>query len=215
MGGIIGGVTDAIGLTNNKGEKQAANAAAATNAQSYAMSIEQIALAKEQLNFQKDQYTDWKNIYGDIQTNLGNYYKNLNPDKLVALGLEKQQKEFQQVETAIKRDFAQRGLTDSGQEIITTAQNKVQNATARATIRASGEESVNAQKMGFLGLGLGQGTEMLGIIGNSAGNVTNAYSSAVNSRTNIANAYLGRSTQYGTNNQNAISGVTSAYLKGK
>lgn len=216
MGGIVGGITDAIGLTNHAGEKQAANAAAANAAAASAMSAEQIALAKDQLEFQKDQYADWKNIYGDIQTNMGEYYKSLNPDKLVALGLEKQQKEFQQVQTAIKRDFAQRGLTNSGQEIITTAQNQVQNATARAAIRSSGEAAVNEQKMQFLGLGLGQGTQMLGIIGNAAGNVTNAYSSAVSSRTNIANSYLNKSTQYGVqgmaNMGQLASTATKAYL---
>ena len=214
MGGIIGGITDAIGLTNHKGEKQAANAAAEASAQSYAMSQEQIALAKDQLQFQKDQYGDWLNIYGDIQTNLGNYYKDLDPNKLVSLGLEKQQREFQQVQTAIQRDMAQRGMTNSGQDMVISAQNKVSNATARAAIRAGGDAAVAEQKMQFLGLGLNQGTQMLGIIGNSAANVTNAYSSAVNSRTNIANSYLGRSTQLSTNNTGAMSDLFSsgAYL---
>ena len=216
MGGIVSSVTDAVGLTNTKGEKQAAQQAATANAQAYAMSQEQIALAKDQLQFQQDQYADWQNIYGDIQTNLGEYYKNLTPDKLVSLGLEKQQKEFQQVQTAIQRDFAQRGISNSGQEVITNAQNMVQNATARAAIRASGSSMANEQKMQFLGLGLGQGTQMLGIIGNSASNVTNAYSSAVNSRTNIANSYLNRSTAIGTqgmaNMGQLASTATKAYL---
>jgi hypothetical protein len=214
VGGIVGGITDAVGLTNNKGEKQAAAAAAQANAQSYAMSQEQIALAKEELQFQKDQYADWKTVYGPIQDNLGSYYKTLTPDKLIALGLEKQQQEFQQVQKSIKRDFAQRGIDESGVAVITEAQNKVQNATARAAIRASGDDMVNKEKMNFLGIGLNQGTEMLGVVGNAAANVTNAYSAGINSRTSIANAYLGRATAVGNSNRSAMSDIigSAAYL---
>lgn len=216
MGSIVGGITDAVGLTNHKGEKQAAQQAATANAQAYAMSQEQIALAKEELQFQKDQYADWKNVYGSIQDNLGAYYKNLTPEKLVALGLEKQQQEFQQVQKSIKRDFAQRGISESGAEIITEAQNKVQNATARAAIRASGDTMAAEEKMKFLGIGLGQGTQMLGIIGNSASNVTSAYASGINSRTQIAGGYLNRSTQLGVANMGAMSDLvgSGAYLAG-
>lgn len=210
MGSIVGGITDAIGLTNHAGEKKAAASAAEANAQGLAMSKEQIALAKEELQFQKDQYTDWKNIYGDIQENLGSYYKNLTPDKLVTLGLENQQKEFQQVQASIKRDFAQRGLAGSGQENYADASNKMSNAVARATIRTNADATANAEKMKFLSLGLGQGTEMLGQINNASNIASNAYSSAVNSRTNIANSYLNRANTLGAANMAAMSDLVSA-----
>jgi hypothetical protein len=213
MGNIIGGVTDAVGLTNHKGEKQAASAAAEASAQGLIMTKEQIAIAKEQLDFQKEQYKDWEDIYGPVQKNLGEYFKNLSPDNLVTLGLEKQQKEFQQVQDTIQRDFAQRGLTNSGQELVITSQNKVQNATARAAIRANSDTLANEQKMNFLGLGLGQGTQMLGQINNAAANVTGAYASGVNSRTGISNSYLGRATNLGVQGmQNVSDVITKSYL---
>lgn len=204
MGSVLGGVTDAIGLTNYKGEKRAAQAASEATKAATEMSKEQIQLAREELEFQKEQYYDWEGIYGSMQENLGDYYNNLDPDKLVAMGLENQQKEFQQAQEQIRRDFAQRGLSDSGLELTTTAQNKVQNATARATIRSSGDEMANAQKMQFLGLGLGQGTQMLGIIGNSASNVTSAFNTGISSQTNLAGSYINQHTNFSNANMAAV-----------
>lgn len=216
MGGIVGGITDAIGLTNHKGEKQAAAAAAEANAAGIAMSKEQIELAKEQLTFSREQYQDWKNIYGDIQKNLGDYYNSLDPDKLVALGLENQQREFQVVDKALKRDFAQRGLTNSGAEITQSAISSVQNATARAAIRTNANELVAQQKLGFLGVGLNQGTAMLGNTTNAASNVTSAFSSAVNSRNQATNSYLGRANALGVQNlqnMNDVMGTVAGAFK--
>lgn len=210
MGKIVGGITDAIGLTDHKGEKQAVQQAANATAAATALSKEQIAFAKEQLDFQKEQYYDWESVYGDLQKNMGEYYNNLDPDKLVSLGLENQQKEFQKVQTAIQRDFAQRGMSNSGQEIAVTAQNKVQNATSRAVIRSNADQLVNEQKMQFLGLGLGQGTQMLSNIGNSAANVTGAYNTGVNSASQSAASYLNRGTQLGIQNMQSMGDLVAA-----
>ncbi len=204
MGGIVGGITDAIGLTNNKGEKAAARAASEANAQSYALSKEQIALAKEQLEFQKSQYADWKEIYGDIEENLAEYYKELTPTKLTAMGLENQQREFQAARTAIARDYAQRGLTGSGMEAATGTALTYANAEARARIRTEAPEKTVQAKLGFLGVGLGQGAGLLSNVNAAASNVNTAYSTGVNSRTAMANSYIGQQTQFSTNNTNAM-----------
>lgn len=215
MGSIIGGITDAIGLTDHAGEKKAASAAADASAQGLAMSKEQIQFAKDQLDFQKQQYQDFQSVYGDLQTNIGNYYKNLTPDKITALGLENQQKEFQTVDKSIKQDMAQKGLTDSGIETAALTDNQFKNATARASIRTNADQAVIDEKLKFLGIGLGQGTQELGIIANSAGNVTNAYSNAVNSRTNVSGNYLNQATQLGVQNMKSMGDVvgSAAYLK--
>lgn len=203
MGGIIGSITDAVGLTDHKGEKKAAEAAERAGERANELSSESIAFAKEQVAFQRDQYADWKNIYGDVQANLGDYYKNLTPDKLVALGLENQQREFQQIEDSLQRDFVQRGIGDSGLERSLESNIKVQNATARAKIRSSGEELANAEKLKFLGIGLGQGQGLLANIGNAASNTTNAFSTGVNSSTTISGNFLNASTQRAIQNQQA------------
>lgn len=210
MGGIVGGVTDAIGLTDHKGEKRAAKAAAQANAQSLAMSKEQVAFMKEQLQFQKDQYTDWKNIYGDVQTNLGNYYKNLGEEKIVTLGLQNQQMGYQAAVKEIERDFAQRGLTGSGAEMAVKSNATFQNAEARAKIRTEAPQKVAEQKMQFLGVGLGQGTQMLGVVANAASGVNQAYSTGVNARTSMAQSYLGQQTQLSTNNTDAMGQIIGA-----
>lgn len=204
MGGIVGGITDAIGLTNHKGEKKAAQAAAAANAAGVAISKEQIELMKEQLEFQKDQYEDWKDIYGDIQENLGDYYKDMNAEDLTAMGLTQQQRSYQEAVKMIETEAAQRGLSGSGMEYAAKAAATFGNAEARAKIRTDAPEEVARRKMGFLGIGLGQGTQMLGAVNQAGANANQAFSTGVAFRGNMANSYLNQQTTLSTNNTNAM-----------
>lgn len=213
MGGIVGKITDAVGLTNHKAEEAAAKAAGFANAQAYALTKEQIALQKEELEFQKDQYEDWKNIYGDIQKNLGDYYKTLDGTKITALGLEAQQKEYQSAVQLMEREAAQRGISGSGIEFASKSNATFQNAEARARIRANANKAAADEKLGFLGVGLGQGTNMLGTIAAQASNVNNAYTTGVNSRTNMAGNYVGAQAQYGKSNMDAVGQVIGAGVR--
>lgn len=196
MGKVLGKVTDAVGLTNYSAEEKAAKAAGAASEQAY-------LLSKEQIAFQKEQYADWKNVYGDLQKNLGEYYKNLDGTKITAMGLQNQQIEYQNAVRAIEEDAAQKGISGSGIEFAAKSNATFQNAEARATIRSSADEKAQTEKLKFLGVGLGQGTQMLGVIGN-------AYGTAVNSRTSIAGQYIGQQTQLSTNNTNAIGDIVGA-----
>lgn len=204
MGKVLGKVTDAIGLTDYEGQEKAAKSAA--NAQGQAL-----AMTKEQLAFQKEQYADWKAVYGDIQTNLGQYYKSLTPDKITALGLENQQREFQVAMSEVDAEFARRGISpDSGLAVATKAKGTFQNAEARAKIRSGADQAVAEAKLGFLGVGLGQGAQMLGIIGN-------AYNTGINSQTGIATNAQNNYTQRSGNNMgfvNDIAGTAFGFLKG-
>lgn len=204
MGSIIGKVTDAVGLTNHEAEEDAARLAQQNSAAGFALSKEQIALMKEQLEFQKEQYEDWKGIYGDIQDNLGEYYNDLNEDDLVALGLQNQQREYQEAVKLIKRDAAQRGITDSGLEFAATTSATFQNAEARAKIRTGGAKEVAEQQLSFLGVGLGQGAQLLGNINNASSNVNNAFNTGVNARTNTAANFIQQRTQFGLANIEAM-----------
>ena len=218
MGGIVSKVTDAVGLTNTKAKKAAAANATAAIKAATALSKEQIELAKEELainkeylEFNKAQYNDWKAVYGDLQENLSEYYKNLTPEKITALGLQNQQREFQATTKAVRQSFAQRGLSESGIETAILVNSAFQNAEARATIRTNAEQQVAEQKIGFLGVGLGQGTAFLGNVNSAVGNLNNAgniannaYSNASGIRANSANNYLSASANIGMNNTNNV-----------
>lgn len=212
---IFGSITDALGLTDYKGEKVAREQAAATSKQSLEFSKESIALAKENIDFQKQQYQDFQNVYGDLQTNLGNYYRNLTPDKLIALGLENQQKEYQAVDASIRRDFAQRGLDTSGIEAATTSDLAFKNASVRAAIRTNAPQTVAEEKLKFLGIGLGQGAALLGNIGTAASTAVGAGSNAAQTRAGITSNYLTQQTNFSTRNQagtaNFLSNVGSTF----
>lgn len=181
-----GGLTDSIGLTNHKGEKEgrenAAAAAAAAN-----------KMASENIEFQREQYSDWKAVYGELQDNLGEYFNNLGPERVMTLGLQEQQRAHQKSKQQIRRTMAQRGLGDSKFEAYMQTMSDVGNASERAMIRATAEERSAQQRMSFLGLGLGQGAQMLGQVNSAASIGTNAHS-------NQANMHSSQFTTFANNN---------------
>jgi hypothetical protein len=190
MGSIISDVTDAVGLTDVAGQKRAANNAA--NQQAFAN-----GLTTEQLDFQKQQYSDWKDIYGDIQSNLGDYYKSLSASDYEARGVTQVQQEYSKANTQLQEQLAQRGISNSGiaAAAATSLTQQLANATTEARITAP--EKVNQQKMSFLGLGLGQGAQMLGTIANVSNN-------GASNATNSANSSLNNSTSLSQSNSNTM-----------
>lgn len=193
MGKIFSTVTDAVGLTNTKAEKAAASASAAASANAN-------ALAADQLEFAKDQYEDWKAIYGSVQDNLGQYYNSLGADKVATLGLQSQQQEYQAAVRQIKSSAAARGLDGSTYEQATIDNATLQNATIRAGIRATAEDTAAQAKLGFLGVGLGQGASYLG-------NVTSAFNTGVNAFANQSSNLLNRSNQLNATNSKMLQTV--------
>jgi hypothetical protein len=217
MGKVFGKVTDAIGLTDYEGQEQAAKQAGFANAQQYKLTQESIKLQKETLEFQKEQYEDWQNIYGDIQENLGEYYSDLNPDDLTALGLQNQQREFQRAVKTMEREAAQRGISGSGIEYAAKSTATFQNAEARARIRTEADERVAEQKLGFLGIGLNQGQNMLGNINQASSNVNQAYGTGINSYTSTGNAYRNQYTNISGANMDAagqVVGTVAGFIGG-
>ena len=187
MGSVLGGITDAIGLTDHKGEKAARDQASKQADRSY-------GLTKEQIAFQRDQYNDWKSIYGPLQEDLGTYFKNLTGNKLAAQHIEAIQLESQKAQTNVDAALAQRGLSQSGLEAQALMQNQFNTANQKANIRANVDQLAAQQKMGFLGLGLGQGTQMLGInaqvSNNGASNAASMSNNALNNATSLARANM-------------------------
>lgn len=196
MGGLVSGITDAVGLTNTKAEKRAAKLAEKNS--DFAA-----AIAAESIEFQKEQYADWKAVYGDLQENLGNYYKSLTPERTTAMGLQNVQAEYQAAIKDINTTAAQRGI--AGSDLETAAMNtaRIDLAKNRATVRNTAASTVAQEQAGFLSIGLGQGTQMLQ-------NVGSAYNTSVSSRTNLAGNYIGQQTAYGQANINAMGDVVGA-----
>jgi len=182
MGGFISDVTDFVGLTDYDGAEDRANAAVkATNeatTESLQIARENIAFQQEQFKFQQDQYNDWKSVYGDLQENMGEYYKNLSGSTLVSKQLQAQATEYAKAQQQVTQQLAQRGISGSGVEAAAITTMGMQSASQRATIRAGADEAANAEKMKFLGLGLGQGTQMLGVTAQQASTVGNASNTA-------------------------------------
>lgn len=179
--GGLGKITDFVGLTDYAGAEAQQNQAQATmkagTDASVQMSRENIAFQKEQMNYQKEQYSDWKAVYGDLQENLGNYYNNLSGSNIASKQLANQAAEFKQAERDLTKTLAQRGISGSGMEAAARTTMAMQAANQRSTIRSSADEQAAQAKVGFLGVGLGQGSQMLGIQSQQASTVGQGFNS--------------------------------------
>lgn len=199
MGSVISDVTDAVGLTDHAGAEQARNDASAASAASTAMT-------KEQLEFQKEQYEEWKAIYGPLQEDLGTYFKNLTGDSMAASQIEAIQAEYQKSQQQIDQQLAQRGIRGSGLEASLTSQNIFQTGIAKATARSQSDQMAAQQKMGFLGLGLGQGSNMLGTQANLA-------ASGAANLMNRSSSLTGQSTALKTTSMDATGSLLGAGIR--
>lgn len=164
----ISTVTDAIGLTDVAGAKEAR--AASQKAAGDAADV-----ARESLAFQKEQFAIWTDVYGEIQKNLSDYYSSLGTDRVITLGLQNQAREAQTAQRNIETIFAQRGISDSGLELSTLANLEVESATQRAGIRSSAEDIVRGQQTDFLRIGLGQQPSLLGGVQSAFGLLTGTF----------------------------------------
>jgi hypothetical protein len=177
-GGILGSVTDFVGLTDYSGAEERATQAADTTKYSTdvsaALARDNIEFQKQQLEFQKDQYADWKAVYGDLSQNLGEYYKTLSSSTFVVPQLQAQAMEYSKAVKEVTQQLAQRGIQSGGTEAAALTSMAMESAGQRAAIRASAEPTAAKEKLQFLGIGLGQGTNMLGTIAGQASTVGQA-----------------------------------------
>jgi len=187
MGGVVHSITDVVGLTNYKGQQEALHSANQAADRSY-------GLTKDQMAFQRQQYNDWKAIYGDIQQNLGDYYQHLTSTNWENKNFTAIQQHYQSQVAQVHKLLAQRGLDTSGIEASLDINSALQAAQAKANIEANADNYVAQQKMQFLGLGLGQGTQMLGI------------------QAGVANAGAGAQAGISSSNIGAMSNISAANI---
>ena len=109
----------------------------------------QAASAKTQLEFEQAKYNRWLDIYGDVEENLGEYYENLSPETYAAQGLQSQQQEYQAAVTQMKEHFAQADIS-GGAVAGLESQAALENARARATVRAEAPTKVAEAQRGFV-----------------------------------------------------------------
>lgn len=198
MGSVVSSVTDAFGITDHAGAEAAQAASNLAADRSYAMT-------KEEIEFQREQYADWKEIYGDLQEDLGDYFKNVTGESITAQQLTAIQQESQKAQENIDTQLAQRGLTGGGLEAQSVMQNQFQTAQQKADVRANADQVAAEQKMGFLGLGLGQGTQMLGI----NANVSNTGAST---QGGMSSSFGNQATSLSQSNMGAMSDLYGSML---
>ena len=200
-GGLLGGVTDAIGLTDYDGAEE--QQAKALDAQTQA-NQDALAVTKENLKFQREQHQDWKNVFGDLQENLKEYYDRLDGSSTTAERIRVLNTELNKATKDTTQALTQRGLGTSGAMGQAISNINYQGAQQRATIRGMQEQDAINQKLGFLSLGLGQGTAYAGLVGQAA---TSQASTGLQGGTALAGLYQAQGAQSMANNYNVTNSL--------
>lgn len=197
-GGLLGGITDAIGITDFEGAEE--QQAKAIDAQAKA-NQEALAVTKENLKFQREQHQDWKNVFGDLQENLKGYYDRLDGSSTTAERIRVLNTELSKATKDTTQALTQRGLGTSGAMGQAISNINYQGAQQRATIRAMQEQDAINQKLGFLSLGLGQGTAYAGLVGQAA---TSQASTGLQGGIALSGLYQAQGEQNMANNYNVM-----------
>lgn len=129
-----------------------------------------------------DRVAAFEETYGAIEDNLSTYYKNLTPEKYTQQNLQTAQTEYQNASKTTAADLAQRGI-DAGSGIAAEAEANLQQglAESRADIQANAESATAAEKMNFLGLGLGMESSIYAANQQALTNEANSYTNIANS----------------------------------
>jgi hypothetical protein len=145
----------------------ASDSADASTAAANAAAQLQYKTSQAQLEFTKQQYDDWKSIFGDVQENLKSYYNNLSPNTVTSLGLQGIEQEYVRSRQSLDTAMAQRGITNSGVNAQALTNLESNRMLGRANVRATADQTVAAQKAGFLQLGMGQQANLQSGINNA------------------------------------------------
>lgn len=188
MGKVRNIVSDTLGFTNHKGERQAlGNSIAASNRAN--------EIAAESLAFQKEQYSKWEKTFGPLRTELAEYYQDLNSDDYLSNALQFQRIEHQASQRDTRERLSQRGYDDtSGIVQHALAVGDINNARARAGLRAGADEGIAQQKLGFLNIGLGQQQGFLSNIGSAS-------TRGINAQQNTSTLYRNLYERYNDQNE--------------
>jgi len=192
--------TDAIGVTNFQGQEAAAKA-------SKEASDASMKMYEDQLKFQQDQYNDWKDIYGSIQEQEADYIARYTGEDIVAQQLGQTSQEYQTAQKQLSQALAQRGISGSGIEAAGLTQLYGQEASQKANIRASQDSIAEQSRLNFLGLGLGQGTQMLGTQASVA-------QTGISTQASIAGQQADLAGQLGTANIGSMGNLTGKVVGG-
>jgi len=202
LGGIFGGIE---GYYQYKGMSKMADAYK-----------EAVGIQKEQLNFYKQMYKDWYKVYGSLQEDLGTYFKNLTGDKISAKERQAIQKAMQETQEELSQMMAQRHIANSGLEASLYKDITFQGEIQKALSQANAEDKAVAMKSQFLGLGLGQNTQIAGGMSNVSANLSTTmqgYGQALGQQYNTIGNAIGKLGGYFTTIQRSPYGALDSWLK--
>jgi len=209
-GGVLGGFTDWVGITNYSEQDRQSARGRHLSKQAVEASKKGVEVSEELLAFQKQRLARWESVFGSTEQNLANFYNSLTPESISKFGLAQQKQQYQTASRQVQERLAQRGLGNSKFAQYVAASMDFQNATRKAEIQAEAPFKVAQAQMGFYNLGLQQEQ-------NIQAGIASGYGAVANAHTNVANIYSGQAGQafnlagqYSQGNAAVISGIAHA-----
>ena len=131
---------------------------------------------------------------------------------VIANKLAQVDQQYGQQENQLTKTLAQRGLGGSGAEAQGLTQLAQGEAAQKSNIRSTAADEAINKRMQFLGLGLGQGTQMLGITANAANSGVNAAVNLAGQNAQIAGQQSALQGQLGAAGMQQMGKVTSSAI---
>lgn len=164
----IGGLTDALGMTDHKGALEAKKASDETARESHKITQQTLELSKDKLD-------DWDDAFGQTAQDLGDYFNNeLDGENTLVQKLQGQNVANQTATEQNSKNLAVSGRGGGRYEDYINARGEQTHQSKLASLRANEKKDVIKEQLGWVGLGLGQGTAWLAGVNNATGNASNS-----------------------------------------
>jgi len=175
-------------IASSQAAGKAADAQREGNNQANAMNQANLDFQKEQYNKQMQDVADLEDIFGPVRENLGNYYKNMSPERYQMIGKENLEKQYQRSNDQLDAVFSNNGMYNSGQAMSARVALEEQREVSMGANQQNAMNQYQQEQTNWLKFGTADMNQQKAHAAGQAGNVGNAFGASANSFQNGGNA---------------------------
>ena len=178
VGGLV--VAGAGMVASSSAANKAAGAQRDANGKAYAMDQANLSFQKKQYERQMEDVGALEDIFGPVRENLGNYYKNMSPERYQMQGKEQLEKQYQRTNDNIDAMFSNNGMYGSGQMASAKVAMEAQREEALASNNQNAMNQYNQEQQQWLQFGVNEINQNKGFAAGTQAGISNAFGQASN-----------------------------------
>ena len=186
VAGVVVGGAGMIGSSIAAGK--AADAQRDGNKQAAASNQANLDFQREQYDKQMEDIGALEDIFGPVRENLGNYYKNMSPERYQMIGKENLEKQYQRSNDQLDAVFSNNGMYNSGQAMSARVALEEQREVSMGANQQNAMNQYQQEQTNWLKFGTADMNQQKAHAAGQAGNVGNAFGQSANSFQNGGNA---------------------------